>query len=120
ALGTGVGNIPFVPKNAILESDFLMRTNDSGKAGDVFAANGVFLMRHGRRSLLSFLEAFIDFSYVRMVKESYFDCEALEGSCSKCTNADNFGHSVPRNYLARDGLGHKVQHFKGLSFNFSI
>ena len=63
ALHRGMGNVALVPKRHILQGGEGASAHEAGKPRDVFAENGVALVWHGRRALLTLREELFCFQH---------------------------------------------------------
>ncbi len=62
ALGGGVGDVALVPEGDVLEGGLGVGADDAGEAGDLFAGDGVALVRHRAGALLLFGEELFGFA----------------------------------------------------------
>ena len=62
ALGGGVGDVALVPEGYVFEGGLGVGADDAGEAGDLFAGDGVALVRHRAGALLFFGEELFGFA----------------------------------------------------------
>src|SRR4051794_3563358 len=112
-LGRRVRDVALVPEGDILESNESIRPDHARQAAQPLGDNGVPLVRHRRRALLTLSERLGHLGHLGACQVSDLECEALQRGRDECERGQQLGLPVAWQNLRRDRLWLESQALAG-------
>src|SRR5205814_10094905 len=113
-----MGNVALVPKGDVFERGEHVRTHEASEAADLFAGNGVALVRHGGTAALLTAERFLDFADFGALEMANFQRDFFERGGNERKGAEILRVAVALNDLRSDGRGAETQALADAFFHF--
>ena len=118
ALDAAVGDVAFVPEGDIFVGGEHVGADQAGEATDLFAGDGIALVRHGRTAALLVAEMFLGFADFGALEVADFQGDFFERGGDEREDADILRVAVALNYLRGNGRNVKSELLADFLFDF--
>src|SRR5580658_10008481 len=102
-------DVTLMPKRDVLKRSLCIRADHPGQSADLLARDGVLLVRHRRRALLSFGEILGSFPNFRALQMAYLERDLFEAAGESGERGHKLRMAIPLDHLGRHWRGFEAQ-----------
>src|SRR5258708_38616507 len=117
ALHGTVGNVAFMPQGYVFEGSEHIRAHRARKAANLFAGNGIALVRHGRAAALLAAERLFGFADFGALEMADFERDFFESGGDEGERAEIFGVGGALEHPGAGGSQRKPRGFAEARFD---
>ena len=117
ALGAGMADVALVPQGNVVECHLGVGLHHARKTAHAFGGNGVALMGHCRRALLTLGERLFRLDDVRLLQQTHLHGNGLQGGGGNGKGGHYLGMAVAGQNLGRKRVGSKAELFADVLLN---
>ena len=120
ALGAGMADVAFVPQGHVIKRHLSVRLHNTRKTAHAFHRDGVALMGHGRRTLLTLLERLFRLDDIGLLQQAHLHGNRLQRRGNDSESAHHLGVAVARDNLRGQRIGRQAQMLANILFNEGV
>ena len=116
ALYRGVGDVALMPQSYILQASYSITTQQASHTANLFAGNGVTLVRHCRGALLTRSKIFLGFTNIGALQVADFGSHLVQGGTNDSQGGQEMRMAVTLDNLGCQAYRLQIQLFANIFF----